>query len=131
MIVVDASVVVDLLLELEPHAPRIAERLALEPEMAAPHLLDAEVGQVLRRYVHAGNLGIARAQAALVDLSDMPIVRYPHVPFLQRAFDLRDNVTFYDALYIVLAEALGAPLLTRDAPLGSIPGHRADVEVVA
>lgn len=130
MIVLDASVVVDFLLQLPP-ADVIAERLLADASgLASPHLLDAEVGQVLRRFVLKGQLAAAHAAAALRDLQEMPIIRYDHGPFLERAFELRDNATFYDALYIVLAESLVAPLLTRDGALAAIPGHRAAVEVL-
>src|SRR2546427_567108 len=112
MIVVDASVVVDLLLHIPPHAETIRQRLRREvPNLAAPHLLDAEVGQALRRYTLNGDLNPARADQALVDLAALPLVRYPHTALLRRAFDLRDNVSVYDALYVALAEAMQVPLL--------------------
>jgi len=132
LIVLDASAVVDLLLGLPPHAEVIAARIKLEsPGLAAPYLLDAEVAQVLRRYVRCGEVTAGYAASALHDLLALPITRYPHTPLLIPAFDLRDNVTIYDALYLVLAEALGAPLLTRDGALARVPGHKATVEVVA
>ncbi len=131
MIVLDASVVVDLLLNVPPWAMRIARRLAKEsPAIAAPHLLDAEVGQVLRRFVRSGTVPLADAEAALEDLAGLPITRYSHVPLLSRAFELRNSVTIYDALYLVLTEALGATLLTRDTALAKVHGHAASVEVV-
>jgi predicted nucleic acid-binding protein len=131
MIVLDASVVVDLLLDLPPHAGRIIRRIQQEaPALVAPHLLDAEVAQVLRRYVLRGEVPVADAAAALEDLAGLPIIRYPHTPLLARAFALRANATIYDALYLVLAEALAVPLLTRDTALAAIPGHGAQVEVV-
>jgi len=130
MIVVDASVVVDLLLGRTPFASAIIERLRHETAIAAPHLLDAEVGQVLRRYVHAGELTVPRARGALEDLAALPIERYPHTPLLQEAFALRDNVTFYDALYLVLAELLDAPFLTRDRALQGVRRSRARVECI-
>lgn len=132
MIVLDASAVLEFLLAPSPRSRAIAERIRAEaPQLAAPHLLDAEVGQVLRRYVRAGEVAAERAVAAMEDLLALPLVRYPHGPFLVRAFGLRGNATFYDALYLVLAEALGAPLLTRDRALARVPGHRARVEVIA
>jgi predicted nucleic acid-binding protein len=132
MIVVDASVVIDLLLDLRPWGPFIGQRLASAvPALAAPHLLDAEVAQVLRRYVLRGELEPTVARAALRDLCDLPVVRYDHGPLLGRAFQLRDNVTVHDALYLVLAEALGWPLLTRDRALAEVPGHDARVQVLA
>jgi predicted nucleic acid-binding protein len=129
VIVLDASVTIDYLLHFPPHVFTIAARIHTEsPDLAAPHLIDAEVAQALRRHVRAGHISARRAGQALEDLLALPILRYPHAPFLARAFNLRDNATMYDALYIVLAEALRAPLLTRDAALTAIPGHRARVE---
>ena len=131
MIVLDASVVIDLLLDVSPYAKPIAERIATEsPELFAPYLLDVEVGQVLRRYVLRGEIPAARALSALEDLIALPVHRYPHAILLKRAFELRDNVTLYDAIYLALAEALGAPLLTRDAALAKAPGIAAKVELV-
>ncbi len=130
MIVLDASVVVDLLLDLLPAAAHIAARLKDEKTLAAPHLLDVEVAQVVRRFVLARKLDPARAERALQDLADMPLRRYPHTPLLERISSLRDNATAYDAAYLALAEALAAPLLTRDAALAVVPGSRAVIELV-
>lgn len=130
MIVVDASVVVDLLLARTPWATTIEARLQSETGIAAPHLLDAEVGQVLRRFVRAGELTATRAMGALDDLAALPIERFPHTPLLREAFALRDNVTFYDAVYLVLAEALDAPFLTRDRALVGVRRTRARVECI-
>lgn len=131
MIVLDASAALDFLLWVPPHGETVAARIrASGPALAAPHLLDAEVAQVLRRFVRREEIPVEVARAALEDLDALPIVRYPHGPLLHRAFDLRNNATIYDALYLVLAEALDAPLLTRDASLAAIPGHLARVEVV-
>ena len=132
MIVLDASVVVDLVLDLAPHADTIRRRLSAEaPEMLTLHLADAEVGQVLRRYVRAGEVPAARAKAALEDLGALPLQRYPMLPLLPRAFELRENATVYDALYLALAEETDAPLLTRDRRVSRVPGHRARVEAIA
>jgi predicted nucleic acid-binding protein len=131
MIVLDASVVVDLLLDRPPAAAEIRARIMADPDIpAAPALLDAEVGQVLRRFVLAGVMTVERAAGALDDLFDLSLHRYPLTQLIHRAFELRDNTTFYDALYLTLAEALRAPLLTRDAALATVPGHRARVVVV-
>lgn len=133
MIVADASVVVDLLLgpPSEAGGEELARRLARREAVAAPHLLDAEVGQVLRRLVHGGSLGAEAAVERLADLADLPIERYPHRDLVLRAFDLRDNVTVYDGLYLALSEVLEAPLLTGDARLADVPGCRAEVVVAA
>ncbi len=131
MIVLDASVVVDLLLDTPPVAEIIAGHVREhEGDLHAPHLIDVEVAQVFRRHAFRGELSPARARLGLVRLSQLPLTRYPHGPFLGRALDLRENVTVYDALYLVLAEALGAPLLTRDKALATVPGSGAAVTFV-
>ena len=130
MIVVDASALIEVLLNTAD-APRLAERLFAEGEtLHAPHLLDVEVVQVLRRYSLAGLFGSERGVEALEDLADFPIARYPHQPFLPRIWELRHNVTAYDAAYLALAEALAAPLVTRDAKLASATGHQARIELM-
>jgi len=96
----------------------------------APHLLDVEVAQVLRMYASAGLFGAERGVEALEDLADFPIARYPQQPFLPRIWELRHNVTAYDAAYLALAEALAAPLVTRDAKLASATGHQARIELM-
>lgn len=132
MIVLDASVVVDFVLALTPHYEAIVDHVREHArELVAPHLLDAEVGQVLRRFVHSGAISSSRADQAITDFLDLGITRYPHGPLLGRAFALRDNATVYDALYLALAETLGATLLTRDAALATVPGHAAHVEAIA
>ena len=129
MIVVDASALLEVLLNTPAGLP-IAERLFAEAEtLHAPHLLDLEIAQVLRRYTRSGELDQQRGLQALEDLADLPLTRYPHTLFLSRIWELRDNVTAYDAAYIALAEALGAPLLTRDAALAAA-AHRARVELM-
>jgi predicted nucleic acid-binding protein len=119
-------------LNLEPHAAAVRKRVFEEsPELLTLHLIDAEIGQVLRRHVRRRELSVARAKVALDDLAALPLHRYPLLPLLMRAFELRDNATVYDALYLALAEHARAPLLTRDARLAEVPGHSADVELVA
>lgn len=130
MIVVDASALLEVLLNTASGS-RITERLFDGKEtLHAPCLLDVEVAQVLRRYALAGELTATRGLQAMEDLADFPIIRYPHDVFLPRIWELRHNVTAYDAAYIVLAEALDAPLLTRDAKLASSAGHHATIEFV-
>ena len=130
MIVVDASAILEVLLA-SPHAARIADMLFAPGEsLHAPHLLDLEVAQVLRRFVSSRDLSAERGQEALDDLLDLPLTRYPHGPLLVRVWELRANVTANDAAYLALAEALDAPLVTRDAWLKSAPGHSALVELV-
>jgi predicted nucleic acid-binding protein len=130
MIVLDASVVIEMLL-LTSVGESIAERVLLGDEtLHAPHLLDIEVAQVLRRLSVGGEVKSARAQKALADLSQLRIRRYPHTQLLERVWQLRDNLTAYDAAYVALAEALGASLLTRDRRMSVAPGVRATVELV-
>jgi predicted nucleic acid-binding protein len=130
VIVVDASAVLEVLLRT-PVAPAVEQRLFAAGEtLHAPHLIDIEVAHVLRRYAAAGDMRAERGRAALEDLADLSLRRYPHDVLLPRVWALRDNLTAYDAAYVALAEALGATLLTRDRRLGNAAGHRARVEVV-
>jgi len=96
----------------------------------APHLIDVEVAQVLRRYVRDKTITAQRGQEALEDLRDLPLSRYPHDFLIPRIWELRATLTAYDAVYVALAELLGAPLLTCDGKIASAPGHHAKVVVV-
>jgi predicted nucleic acid-binding protein len=130
MIVIDASALLEALLRM-PAAKAMEGRLFDRREtLHAPHLLDIEVAQVIRRYAASGEISSERGRIALADLADFPIRRYPHDFLLPRVWDLRHNLTAYDAAYIALAEALDAPLLTRDQRLAAAPGHYARVELV-
>ncbi len=129
MIVVDASVVLEVLLQT-PAARRISGRIFDVGEtLHAPHLLDVEIAQVLRRYARSGVISADRGAEALADLAELPLHRYPHFIFLPRIWQLRHNLTAYDAVYLSLAESLDAPLLTRDRALASA-GGRVRVEVL-
>ncbi len=129
MIVVDASVLLEVLLRT-PAARAIEERL-FEPgeTLHAPHLVDLEVLQVLRRYAAAREISAERGGEALDDLAGFRLRRWAHDALVPRIWELRRNLTAYDAAYVALAEALGAPLLTRDGRLASAPGIRARVEM--
>lgn len=130
MIVLDASAAVEWLLQT-PRGEFVGGRILSAGEsLHAPHLLDAEVAQVLRRYVAMHALAADRADEALQDLLDIHLRRYPHTILLRRVWELRGNLTAYDALYVGLAEALNATLITCDAKLAAAPGHHAHIQLV-
>ena len=130
MIVIDASALLEVLLNT-PASGKVAERLFAHDEtLHVPHLLDLEVTQVLRRYTLSGEMDPQRSEQALEDLNDLPLNRYPHDVFLFRIWALRRNLTAYDAAYVALAEALDAPLITRDAALARASGHGARIEII-
>ncbi len=129
MIVLDASAVIDWLLQTRA-GQHIEHRIYSQNEtLYVPHLLDLEVTQVLRRLVGQGVVVPRRADEAVRDLLDLRLNRYPHFVFLPRIWQLRRNFTAYDAAYIVLAEHLGATLLTRDRRLASPTAHKAIIEL--
>lgn len=129
MIVVDASVVVEVLLRSDA-GTALEERLSEgDDPLHAPHVLDVEVAHALRRCALHGDIDERQGNDALADLAVMSIERHGHQPLLERIWQLRHNLTAYDAAYLALAETLGAPLLTRDAALASAGGHHARVEL--
>ena len=129
MIVLDASATVDWLLQTSA-GQRIEHRMYSAGEsLHAPHLLDIEVTQVLRRLVREGTVPVNRADEAVRDLLDLRLIRYPHFVLLPRIWQLRHNFSAYDAAYVGLAEKLGAPLITRDGRLAAAPGHAAIIEL--
>jgi predicted nucleic acid-binding protein len=128
MLVVDASALFEIVADTaESEALRV--RLAAEPEHAAPHLIDAEVISVIQTQHRIGRLDDTAAAQAVSDLGAWPGERWSHRPLLERAWDLRANVRSYDALYVALAEALDATLLTLDRRLARVSGLRCAVEV--
>ena len=130
MIVVDASALLEFLLQT-PLGTRVEARLfRSRDEFHSPHLADVEVTQGLRRLVRAGEVSADRAAEAIADLADLDLHRHPHLDLLARAWRLRENITAYDAIYVALAEALDAPMVTCDAPLAKAPNHRAHIEVI-
>jgi predicted nucleic acid-binding protein len=113
-----------------PAAPRVSGILFAPNEtLHAPHLLDVEVAQVLRRYVRSAAISAERGAEALSDLADFPLTRYPHFVLLSRIWQLRQGLTAYDAAYVALAETLDAPLVTRDRALART-SSQARVEVI-
>ena len=130
MIVVDASVVVVALTNDVDEGHRIRRRL-VDHVLVAPELLDLEVGSAIRRFEASGHLTPQRATQAFDDLCDLAVDRVPHAPLLARCWELRHNVTMYDAAYVAVAERLGVTLVTADARLANAPGKRCDIELVS
>ncbi|HVI06918.1 MAG TPA: type II toxin-antitoxin system VapC family toxin [Candidatus Binatia bacterium] len=129
MIVLDASAAVEWLLETTA-GRRIEDRIYSRAEpLHAPHLLDLEAAQALRRFVREGKVSASRAAEALADLGDLRLTRHPHFPFLPQIWHLRHNISAYDAVYALLAESLGATLITRDSRLASASMQMVDVEL--
>jgi predicted nucleic acid-binding protein len=131
VIVVDASALLEFLLQT-PLGARVEARLFhAGDELHAPHLVDVEVVQVLRRLVRTGEVSSIRAGEAIADLTDLDLHRHDHLDLLGRAWKLRDNLSAYDAVYVALAEAIDAPIITCDVALAKAPGHGARVEAIA
>jgi predicted nucleic acid-binding protein len=129
VIVLDASAAVDWLLQTAA-GQRIEKRIYSRNEtLHAPHLLDLEVTQVMRRLARQGVVSARRADEAMRDLLDLRMTRYSHLVLLPRIWQLGHNFSAYDAAYIVLAEKLGAAFLTRDSRLASASGHAATIEL--
>jgi predicted nucleic acid-binding protein len=130
MIVVDASALLEFLLQTSLGARVEARLFRGEDELHAPHLLDVEITQGLRRLVRTGEVSSGRADEAIADLTDLDLHRHPHLDLLSRAWKLRDDISAYDAMYVALAEAIEAPIVTCDGPLATALGHRARIEVI-
>jgi predicted nucleic acid-binding protein len=128
LLVVDTSAVLDALAAREP-SPALIARLADDGDLHAPHLIDTEVLHALRRMSMTREITEERAADARRDFTDLAIVRYPHHPLSDRVWELRHNLSAYDATFIALAETVEAPLITCDARIASAPGHAAVVEV--
>lgn len=127
MIVIDASVLVGAVLGSDP---ALVARLSREPALHAPELLPLEVASVLRRFVLAGQISERVARTALGKVAELPLTLHPHLGLLSRIWELRANLTVYDAAYVALAEGLGLPLITSDARLSEAPGLRCSVDLV-
>jgi predicted nucleic acid-binding protein len=130
MIVADASALFDVLRRWPTATAVEARLLGSGLGVHVPHLLDAEMAQVVRRHAAVGDIGPDRGYALLTDLLDLPLQRHPHDWLLPRVWELRHNLTAYDAVYVALAEALDVPLVTRDARLAGTPGHQARIELM-
>ena len=130
MIVIDASAMIEVLLRT-PAAESVEQRIfGLRDTIHAPHLLDVEVAQVLRKYSLAKDLADSRGREALDILADFPLRRHSHEMLLERVWQLRNNLSAYDAVYVSLAEALEGTLITCDKRLAGATGHNATIELV-
>ena len=129
MIVVDASCAVDVLLGTS-RAEQIRNIMVRDGDLVAPHLLDAEVTSVIREHLLVGRVDETAAAQAVEELATWPLQRFGHSALLGRAWQLRDNLRIWDALYVALAEVLGASLLTADARLANATGPRCTFVVV-
>jgi predicted nucleic acid-binding protein len=128
VLVADTSAVLEAIAALDA-PPGLIERLAEDGDLHAPHLIDTELLHALRRMSIAGQISDERAEDARSDFAELALVRYRHQPLSDRVWELRHNVTAYDATFIALAETLSAPLITCDARLASTPGHDAQIEL--
>ena len=122
-LVVDASMVVAALVDSGTDG-RWAEALLTSGPLAAPHLLMVEAANILRRSAASGTISAEQASMAHADLLDLRVELFPYAPFAARIWELRDNVTCYDAWYVAVAETFDAPLATLDARLANAPGPR-------
>jgi predicted nucleic acid-binding protein len=127
LIVIDASVLAGAVLGSDV---ALVARLSREPALHAPELLPLEVASVLRRFVIAGQVSERVGRSALGKIAALPLTLHPHLGVLSRIWELRANLTVYDAAYVALAEALGLPLVTSDVRLSRVPGLRCSVDLV-
>ncbi|QQS02352.1 MAG: type II toxin-antitoxin system VapC family toxin [Austwickia sp.] len=129
MIVVDASCLYEVVVDT-PRAEAIRERLAIDPEQAAPHIVDIEVFGLIRRDYLAGTIDETLAALAVEDLRSWPGERFGHRALLTRAWELRHGVRGWDAAYVALAEILDATLVTLDRRLARATGLRCRIEAL-
>ena len=130
MIVIDASVLANVVGDDGPAGRSARDRIAAAAQWSAPDLVDVETVSVLRRRWRAGDLTARRFRSAVTDLVSLPIVRFPTGPLMIRAYELRSNVTPYDATYVALAEGLSCPLVSADGRLARAPGIRCEVDIL-
>jgi predicted nucleic acid-binding protein len=128
MLIVDASCLYEVVTDAGQAEP-VRQRMAEDPDQGAPHLIDAEVLSIVRRDRLLGRLDATAARQAVEDLRDWPGERFGHRALLFRAWELRDRVRAWDALYVALAEALGGTLITLDERLARVQGLSCRIEV--
>ena len=130
MIVVDASVLANVIADDGADGRRARAEVRRVGRLAAPDLVDVETVAVLRKRWLAGTIADSRFAAAIGDLEQLALTRYPTLPLMRRAFELRSNVTAYDASYVALAEFLSCELLTGDARLANAPGPKCPIRLL-
>ena len=130
MIVVDSSIILEVLLRTKSALSIEKKIFSKGQSLHAPHLIDIEIAQVIRRYTSSGEITAERGFQAIEDLIDFRITRYSHDILLPRIWELRTNMTAYDAAYVALSEILDSPLLTRDAKLARSPGSTAKIQLI-
>jgi predicted nucleic acid-binding protein len=128
VIVPDTSAVLESIVSANPDE-QLVTRLSDNGDLHAPHLIDVEALHALRGLVRGGRLSVDRAGDARADLAELTIVRYGHEPLADRIWELRENLTAYDAAFVALAELLDVPLVTCDARIASAGGHDAEIEL--
>jgi predicted nucleic acid-binding protein len=131
LIVIDASALLELLMGTDRARDVAARALAPRERLHAPHLLDVEVAQALRRLVQLGEITTLRAEQVFEDHQALVIERHEHTRLLPRIWQLRGSLSAYDGAYVALSEALDAPLVTCDAKLSRSHGHGARVELIS
>lgn len=129
MTVLDSSGAIDLLLDVGA-ADAVQALIERDGPVAAPDILVVEVLSVLRRHVRRGALDPERAEAAIADLGDLSMELFGALDLRERAWELRDNLTAADALFVALASRLGEPLATKDRGLAAAARDHARIEVM-
>jgi predicted nucleic acid-binding protein len=130
VLVVDASVLVSALIDDGTARARMYLRLNGEDAICAPEIIDLEIANAWRRDLRAGRIDEERSRQALEDLVVLPLIRMPHQPLMDRIWELRHNLTAYDAAYVALAEDLDTGLLTADGRLARAPTVRCEIELI-
>ena len=131
MIVVDASVLANVVGDDRADGRRARGELRTAGDVAAPDLVDVETVAVLRKRWLGGSISDRRFASAVADLEAIDLDRYPTLPLMHRAYELRANVTAYDATYVALAEILGCELLTGDQRLSKAAGPRCLIRLLS
>lgn len=128
--VIDASILIDFLIGSKSLFENVLPIFTNIASFHCPHLIDAEVGQVIRKLVHRHVISEYIGVTSIQELCALPLNRYPHTMLIERAYAFRKNATIYDGLYLALAEGLNVPFITKDRALANIPNVKAKVEVL-